>query len=54
LAVTHHHARKGAGLPLIHKDPFDRLLVGQCLLEGLTLVTQDGTLVEYGIPVFGT
>jgi len=51
LAVTHHHARKGAALPLLHKDPFDRLLVAQCLLEGMTLVTQDKMLTGYGIPV---
>ena len=51
LAITHHHGRKGAGLPSIHKDPFDRLLVAQCILEGMTLITQDKILAGYGIPV---
>jgi PIN domain nuclease of toxin-antitoxin system len=49
LAVTHHHGRKGAGLPQIHKDPFDRVLVAQCQLERMTLVTQDTKLADYGI-----
>jgi PIN domain nuclease of toxin-antitoxin system len=51
LPVTHHHGRKGGILPPIHKDPFDRLLVAQCLLEGMTLITGDALLADYGIPV---
>jgi PIN domain nuclease of toxin-antitoxin system len=51
LAVTYRHGRTGAALPPHHKDPFDRLLVAQCLLEGMTLVTGDPVLAHYGIPV---
>jgi PIN domain nuclease of toxin-antitoxin system len=51
LAVTHQHGRKVAALPLIHKDPFDRVLVAQCLLEGMTLITGDKVLAGYGIPL---
>ncbi len=51
LAITHQHGRKAAQLPVHHKDPFDRLLVAQCLLEGMTLVTNDPMLAKYGIPV---
>jgi PIN domain nuclease of toxin-antitoxin system len=51
LAVTHHHGRRGALLPPVHKDPFDRVLVAQCILEGMSLVTQDRLLAEYGIPL---
>lgn len=51
LPVTHHHGRHGAKLPPIHKDPFDRLLVAQCQLECMTLVTQDNRLGEYGVPI---
>jgi PIN domain nuclease of toxin-antitoxin system len=51
LAITHQHGRQGAALPSVHKDPFDRLLVAQCILEGMTLVTQDKILAGYGIPV---
>ena len=49
LPITHDHARRVGQLPPIHKDPFDRLLVAQCLAESMTLVTQDGLLGEYGI-----
>lgn len=49
LSITHHHGRKAATLAPLHKDPFDRLLVAQCFLEGMTLVTQDKTLAGYGI-----
>jgi PIN domain nuclease of toxin-antitoxin system len=51
LAVTYRHCRSAAALSPHHKDPFDRLLVAQCLLDGMTLVTGDPMLVNYGIPV---
>ena len=35
-------------LPLIHRDPFDRLLVVQAQLEGLRLLSADRALVAYG------
>ena len=37
-------------LPLHHKDPFDRLLVAQALVEHVTLVTHDRALAPYGVP----
>lgn len=40
------------GLPLIHRDPFDRLLVAQALHEGMTLVTNDRYLRNYPVPTF--
>jgi PIN domain nuclease of toxin-antitoxin system len=40
-----------AGLPLIHKDPFDRLLVAQALVEDITLLTVDVRLARYPAPV---
>lgn len=51
LPVSHYHARRSALLPPIHKDPFDRLLVAQCLIEGMTLVTEDDKLTQYDVPV---
>jgi PIN domain nuclease of toxin-antitoxin system len=36
-------------LPDIHKDPFDRILVAQCISEGIPLVTKDERLRLYGI-----
>ena len=51
LAITVEHASAAAGLPLLHRDPFDRMLVAQALAENLTLVTRDERLSRYGISV---
>jgi PIN domain nuclease of toxin-antitoxin system len=51
LAIRVGHIRKLAGLPDLHKDPFDRILVAQALAEGLTLATKDTILARYGAPV---
>ena len=48
LPVTARHADLVASLPLHHRDPFDRLLVAQSVLEALTLVTTDSQLAPYG------
>ena len=47
IAITSEHAATVASLPLIHRDPFDRLLVAQALVEGVTLLTADKRLAEY-------
>ena len=39
------------GLPPIHKDPFDRLLVAQSMVEGITLLTSDPLVAQYPAPV---
>jgi PIN domain nuclease of toxin-antitoxin system len=51
LPVEIAHADDVRRLPLLHRDPFDRLLVAQARLEGLTLVTADKQLSAYGITV---
>ncbi|MHA6616564.1 type II toxin-antitoxin system VapC family toxin [Pseudonocardia sp. DLS-67] len=51
LPVTGAHATAARDLPFHHKDPFDRMLVAQAAVEGLTLVTADDALVAYGVPV---
>ena len=51
LAIRTAHIRALAGLPELHKDPFDRILLAQALAEGLTLATKDATLARYGVPV---
>ncbi len=51
LDVTARHAIAVADLPLHHRDPFDRLLVAQAQLEGLTIVTRDRRLPKYDVPV---
>jgi len=51
LPVRGDHAMFVASLPPIHKDPFDRLLIAQATLEGLTLLTADPIVARYGGPV---
>ena len=50
LDITLPDAVAAAGLPPIHRDPFDRMLVAQARTRGLTLVTRDARLLEYGVP----
>lgn len=49
LPITMEHSELAASLPLHHKDPFDRMLVAQATVEGLTLVTADDGLRGYGV-----
>ncbi len=51
LPITSEHAVAIDGLPPIHKDPFDRLLVAQSLVEGIVLVTADPLVAQYPAPV---
>jgi len=51
LPMTGAHAAALAGLPTIHKDPFDRMLVAQATVEGLTLVTSDPAIANYPGPI---
>jgi PIN domain nuclease of toxin-antitoxin system len=51
LAITSAHAVAIDGLPPIHKDPFDRLLVAQSMIEGITLLTTDPIVAQYPAPV---
>ncbi len=48
LPVTAAHAARVGALPAIHRDPFDRLLVAQSLVEPMTLLTNDAVLARYG------
>lgn len=47
LPVTHAHAMVAGRLPVHHRDPFDRILVAQATVEGLTLVTRDADIQRY-------
>lgn len=51
LGVSAEHAWEAGRLPPVHRDPFDRMLVAQCKIEGLTLVTHDATLGRYSVPI---
>ena len=51
LAVTGEHAVAVAGLPPLHRDPFDRMLVTQSIVEGIMLLTVDPLVAQYLAPV---
>lgn len=51
LSVTVEHAHAVADLPAIHRDPFDRMLVAQARVEGLTIVSRDPVFEQYNIPL---
>ena len=47
LPITSEHAVATDNLPLLHKDPFDRILVAQSIVEGFTLLTSDTLVSQY-------
>lgn len=49
--MTEHHAVKAASLPEYHKDPFDRLLIAQAMLEKMVIITSDTIFGKYGVAV---
>ncbi len=49
--ITSEHAVSTDQLPMAHKDPFDRILVAQALVEGVTLLTNDKKLRSYPGPI---
>ncbi len=51
LPILSEHAVAVDGLPPIHRDPFDRLLVAQATVEGITLLTSDTVIARYPGPV---
>ncbi len=51
LSITGAHAVAVDLLPMIHKDPFDRILIAQAQIERMTLLTTDARLGEYPGPI---
>jgi PIN domain nuclease of toxin-antitoxin system len=51
LRIDEHHAKLAGELPLVHRDPFDRMLVAQAMIEQLVIVTGDSDIPRYGVPV---
>jgi PIN domain nuclease of toxin-antitoxin system len=51
LAILGQHTAAVDGLPPLHKDPFDRLLIAQSLIEGITLLTVDPLVPRYPAPI---
>jgi PIN domain nuclease of toxin-antitoxin system len=51
LPVMVRHAEAAASLPPLHRDPFDRMLVAQAQVEGLSLVSRDPAIRQYQVTV---
>jgi PIN domain nuclease of toxin-antitoxin system len=49
LPITPAHAIAAGRLPMHHRDPFDRMLVAQATVEGLTLATRDSDIRRYDV-----
>ena len=51
LLIGSDHALAIEGLPRLHKDPFDRILIAQAMVEGITLLTADPLVAQYAGPI---
>nr|WP_276516525.1 type II toxin-antitoxin system VapC family toxin [Rosenbergiella australiborealis] len=51
LSITSEHAVFIDNLPPIHKDPFDRMMIAQATIEGITLLTADTFVIQYPGPI---
>jgi len=51
LAIEPKHVHEVAGLPWVHRDPFDRLMIAQARVESLSFATRDDQLREYGVTI---
>lgn len=51
LPIASEHVVAIDTLPVLHKDPFDRILIAQAVVEGITLLTTDEMIMRYPAPV---
>jgi len=51
LIITSDHAFAVPALPALHRDPFDRILIAQAMVEGITLLTADPIVARYPGPI---
>jgi len=51
LPIQSSHALGVSGLPDHHRDPFDRMLIAQSRIEGMTLVSGDTKFASYSVPI---
>ena len=51
LPISMAHALATESLPGHHRDPFDRMLVAQAIIEGATLITRDLDIRQYDVPM---
>jgi len=49
LPIRASHVTALAALPMLHRDPFDRILIAQAVAEGLDFVTNDEPIAEYPV-----
>jgi|SRR5271157_889152 len=52
LTIQSQHAVTVDSIPLIHRDPFDRILIAQAMVEGITLLTADPRIAQYPGPIW--
>ena len=52
LDITFAHGWAAGKLPLLHRDPFDRMLIAQAQIENLILVTEDAQILNYQVSTF--
>ena len=52
LAVSYQHAIKAGGFDIVHRDPFDRMLAAQSIIEGAALVTDDAAMKLFCVKCF--
>jgi PIN domain nuclease of toxin-antitoxin system len=53
LDMTVAHGMAAGSLPRHHNDPFDRMLIAQARIEGLTIITVDRAFDRYDVPLLG-
>lgn len=51
LSTSFSHFQQLIALPMHHRDPFDRLLIAQAIVDGMTLVSCDSDIARYGVPI---
>ena len=49
MSISATHALRASSLPALHRDPFDRMIIAQALVEGVPVLSSDGQLDAYGI-----
>jgi PIN domain nuclease of toxin-antitoxin system len=49
LQIEDRHLRRLAKLPILHRDPFDRMIISTALVEGLTIITVDEDIRKYDV-----
>lgn len=50
LSISVKHGRAAGMLPSLHRDPFDRMLIAQAMIEGMILVSNEQLFDSYGVP----